>query len=139
MRMSALNFAALAAMPLTTPSTCASTFREYVCPVTGIDVRRSPIAAVTSRSSSRTLRVVAVEQLEEARLRAGRALHAAERQRRDAVLEVREVEHQVLHPQRRALADGRRLRGLEVRVAERRLVAPLARERRERAQHAHAR
>ena len=44
------------------------------------------------------------------------------RQRRDAVIEIREVEHEVLHPERRALADGRGLRRLEMRVAERRLV-----------------
>ena len=54
MRMSALNLAALAAMPETTPSTCASSFREYVWPLTGIE-RSNPMAAVTRRSSSRTL------------------------------------------------------------------------------------
>ena len=74
------------------------------------------------------LRVVAVEELEEARLRAGRALHAAEGQRGDAMIEIGEVEHEVLHPERRALADGRRLRRLQMRGAERRLGAPLARE-----------
>ena len=72
------------------------------------------------------LRVVALEQLEEARLRAGRPLHAAQRQVREAEVEVREVEHEVLHPERRALADGGELRRLEVRVAERRLGLPLA-------------
>ena len=53
----------------------------------------------------------------------------------DAMLEVGEVEHEVLHPERRALADGRELRGLEVRVAQRRLGAPLPRERGQRAHH----
>ncbi len=35
--MSLANFAALAATPATTPSTAASSFRVYVCPLTGID------------------------------------------------------------------------------------------------------
>ena len=71
--------------------------------------------------------VVAVEERQERRLRAGRPLHAAEFQRRDAVLDLFQVDRQVLRPQRRALADGRELRGLEVRVAERRQVLPLQR------------
>ena len=54
MRTSPLNFDALDAMPLTTPSTCASSLRLYVCPVTA-NGRGNPIAAVTMRSSSRTL------------------------------------------------------------------------------------
>ena len=45
-RMSPLNFMALDAMPATTPSTCASIFREYVWPETGIDDVK-PIFAVT--------------------------------------------------------------------------------------------
>src|SRR5690606_40634085 len=43
-----------------------------------------------------------------------------------------DVEQQVLDPQRSALADGRGLRGLEVRVAQCGQVAPAARERRQR-------
>ena len=81
------------------------------------------------------LRVIAAEDLEEARLRARRAFHAAAGQRRDAVIEVGEIEHEVLHPERRAFAHGRRLRRLQMRRTERRFGAPLARERRERAQH----
>ena len=50
------------------------------------------------------LLVIAVEELEEGGLRAGRALAAAEGQRRDQMAEVREVEDEVLHPERRALA-----------------------------------
>ena len=53
-------------------------------------------------------------------------------QRRDAVLQLLQVEHEVLRPERRALADGRELRRLEVRVAERRQVLPLHREGRQR-------
>ena len=52
------------------------------------------------------------------------------------MLDVTEIEHQVLHPERRALADGRQLRGLQVRVAERRFCLPVRRERRQRPQHA---
>ena len=126
-RMSPLNFIALDAMPATTPSTCASSLREYVWPETGIDDAK-PIFARDARVELANLRVIAVEDLEEARLRARRALHAATGQRRDAMIEVGEVEHEILHPQRRALADGRRLRGLQMRRAERRLGAPLARE-----------
>ena len=37
---------------------------------------------------------------------------------RDHVVQLFEVEHQVLKPERRALADGDELRGLIVRVAE---------------------
>ena len=79
--------------------------------------------------------MVALEDLEEARLRAGRSLHAAEGKRAAAVIDILDIEHQVLHPERGALADRRELRGLKVRVAERRLVAPLLGERRQRAKH----
>jgi adenylosuccinate lyase len=70
------------------------------------------------------LGVVAAEDLEEARLRAGGALHATAGKRRDAVIEVGEIEEQVLHPEGRPFADCRQLGGLKMRVAERRLVAP---------------
>ena len=81
------------------------------------------------------LGVIAVENLEEAGLRARRPLHAAAWQGRNAVVEVREVEHEVLHPQRSALADSCRLRRLEVGVAERRFCSPLSRKRRQCTQH----
>src|SRR5215204_281108 len=81
-------------------------------------------------------RMVTLEQLEEARLRSGGTLHPATGQRRDAMIEIGEVKHEVLHPQRGALADRRRLGWLEMSVAERRLGAPLAGERGQRPQHA---
>src|SRR6185437_6126266 len=70
------------------------------------------------------LRMVALEQLEEARLRSGGPLHAPHGKVRQTEIEIREVEHEILHPQRRALADRRELRGLKMRVAERRFVLP---------------
>ena len=79
--------------------------------------------------------MIALEDLEEAGLGTGRPLHAAARQRRDAVIEVGEVEHEILHPERRALADRRRLGRLQMRVTQRRLGTPLAREGGQRAQH----
>src|SRR5205823_970040 len=79
--------------------------------------------------------VVALEQLEEAGLRAGGALHSTAWQRGDPMIEVGQVEDEVLHPERRTLADRRRLRRLQMRVAQSRLGAPLASERRECAQH----
>ena len=79
--------------------------------------------------------MIAAEELEEARLRTRRAFHAAKWQGRDAMIEIREIEHEILHPERRALAHRRELRRLQVRVGERRLGAPRARELRERAQH----
>ena len=62
--------------------------------------------------------MIAVEQLEEARLCAGRPLDPAELQRLEAVQHLLGVEEKVLHPQRDPLADRRELRGLEVRVRE---------------------
>ena len=81
------------------------------------------------------LLVVAAEDLEEARLRARRSLDATTGQRRDAHVDVGEIEHQILHPQRRALADGRRLGGLKVRGAQGRLIGPRLRELGEAAQY----
>ena len=69
--------------------------------------------------------MIAVEQLQEAGLRAGRAFHAAGLERRDAVLDFRQIERQIVGPQARPPADGRRLRRLQVREAERRQVAIL--------------
>src|SRR6185295_323844 len=63
------------------------------------------------------LLVIAVEQLEKARLRAGGSLDAATGERCNAMIEVPNVEHQILHPERRALPDGRRLRWLKMRGA----------------------
>ena len=72
--------------------------------------------------------VIAVEQLEEARLRAGRALRAEQLRLADLILDVLEIHQEFLNPERRALADGRRLGGLEVRESERRQVLVLRRE-----------
>ena len=69
--------------------------------------------------------MIALEQLEKARLGSGRSLHAAKRQSPEPIVDVFDVEHQILHPERCSLADRRELRGLEVRVAEGRLIAPL--------------
>ncbi len=74
------------------------------------------------------LRGIAVEQHEERRLRAGRAARATEAQRAEPVLDLLDIEQQVLDPECGALADGRGLRGLEMRVAERGQLAPAARE-----------
>ena len=59
-----------------------------------------------------------MEKLHEAGLRAGCAAAAEEPDGCDHVVQLFEVEHQVLKPERRALADGDELRGLIVRVAE---------------------
>ena len=69
--------------------------------------------------------VIAVEELQEAGLRAGRAFDAARLERGDAVLDFGQVERQVVRPQARPPADGRRLGRLQVREAERRQVAVL--------------
>ena len=72
--------------------------------------------------------VVAVKELEEARLRAGRALRAEQLRLADLVLDVLEVHQELLDPERRALADGRRLCGLEVRESQRRQILVFLRE-----------
>ena len=77
MRRSPLNFAALAAMPrdarrAPARRACASTSAR-----TPESTSRNPIFAVTQPVELAHLRVVAVEDLEKARLRSRRALHAA--------------------------------------------------------------
>src|SRR5207249_12088643 len=67
-----------------------------------------------------------LEQLQKARLRAARALHAAELERLEPVEQLFRVEQKLLHPQRDALSDGRELRGLEVGVGQARQVAVAA-------------
>ncbi len=123
--MSPLNFAALAVIPATTASTRASSFREYVCPVTA-SARAEPERVGDPDIQLADLVVIAVKQLEITALRARRALDAAERKRGHAVVQIGEIEDEILHPQRRALAHGRQLCRLQMRVAERRLRAPLA-------------
>ena len=78
---------------------------------------------------------VAPEQLEKARLRAGRPPAAEEAEGREHRVDLLQVEQQVLHPQARPLAHRDRLGRLVMRIAERgqRAVAPG--ERPERAQH----
>jgi hypothetical protein len=95
------------------------------------NVRSKPKARGDAAVELAHLGVVAVEELEERGLRARRALDAAETQRGFGVLELLERLHEVLDPQRRALADRRRLRGLVVRESERRQRAVLARETRQ--------
>ena len=60
-------------------------------------------------------------------------------QRRDAVLDFGQIEHQVVGPQARPPADGRRLGRLQVREAERRQVAVLLGEVGQRVDHAASR
>ena len=64
------------------------------------------------------LLVVAVEQLEKARLRSGGPLDPSELQRLEPVQQLLRVEQKLLHPQGDALADGGELRRLEVGVSE---------------------
>lgn len=61
---------------------------------------------------------VALEDLEEGRLRAGGSLGAAELELADDLLDAVEVEHEVLRPLGGSLADGDELCGLEVSVGE---------------------
>src|SRR5207244_4734712 len=70
------------------------------------------------------LGVVAGEQGQEARLRAGRALDPAKTQVLQPRLDFVEVEDEVVTPQAGAFSDGRELGRLEVRVAERRFRPP---------------
>src|SRR5439155_561487 len=62
------------------------------------------------------LAVIALEQVEKTRLRAGRSLDATKPQRADPIEQLFGVEREVLHPECDALADRRELRRLEVRV-----------------------
>ena len=76
------------------------------------------------------LRVIAVEQGEEARLRPGRPLDAEEGQVVQPTLDVAQVEDQLIRPQGRPLADRDELSGLEMGVSQARQVLPSDRERR---------
>ena len=64
------------------------------------------------------LGMVAVEQAEETGLRAGGALAALGLELAQAVLDFRQVQHQVVGPQAGPLADGGRLRRLEMGVGQ---------------------
>ena len=66
------------------------------------------------------LRLVALEQLHEAGLRARRAAAAEEPDVLQRKVDLVQIGEEILHPQRRALADGHQLRRLIVRVSERR-------------------
>ena len=66
--------------------------------------------------------MVAVEQLHEARLRAGRTLGAEHTQVCDAELDLVQIHQQLVDPEGRALADGGQLCRLEMREAEGRLI-----------------
>ncbi len=61
---------------------------------------------------------VAVEQVHEAGLRTGGALHATERKHFDEEVQFFEVDEHVLKPEASALADGRELSSLEMRCTE---------------------
>ena len=74
------------------------------------------------------LLLVALEELHEAGLRSGRSFDAAEPEFVYGELDVFKIELQVLEPKRGALADGRELRGLQVREAQSRHLAVLVRE-----------
>ena len=81
------------------------------------------------------LALIAVKQLHEGRLRAGRALAAEHTQVFDAVLDFAEVHQQLIHPQGSALADRGQLRRLEVGEAEGRLGLVRVRELRQLVQY----
>ena len=68
--------------------------------------------------------LVAAEQLEERGLRAGRALRAEQLQARQAELQLVDIHEQLVDPQRRALAHGCELGGLQMGVAEAGRVLP---------------
>ena len=74
------------------------------------------------------LLLVPVEQLEEGRLRSGRALRAEQLQRRRDIIKILKVKRQLIQPESRALADRRQLRRLEMSVSERRHSLVLKRE-----------
>jgi hypothetical protein len=131
-RMSALNFAALAAMPLTTPSTWASSFRLYVCPLTGdrrrkFDLgRHAPSRARATRSWSprTTPRKLACVPVVPFTPRQGSVANAMIEGRPDP--STRSCIHKVAR-----LPTVVGCARLQVRVAKRRLGAPLASECRE--------
>ena len=74
---------------------------------------------------ARHLRVVAVEELEEARLSAGRSLRSQEFQPGEPPLDLFQVENQLMAPERRPLADRHQLSRLKVSVAQTGQVLPL--------------
>ena len=71
------------------------------------------------------LGILAVEQGQKRRLRAGGALDAAHRKLRNPPLDFAQVLHKVIAPQRRPLADGGQLGRLIVRKSQRRQAAIL--------------
>ena len=81
--------------------------------------------------------MVSTAQFQKTRLRARSSLYSAKRQCLQAVIDIREVEHEVLHPKRSALADGRQLSRLQVRVREGRFGSPPASKSGERTDHGH--
>ena len=128
-----LNFAALAAMPATDAEHLRVELARVRLPADRDRRARSPCVAVTRRSSSRTFawspsnssRKLACVPVVPFTPRKG---SVAMRCSRSARSSTRSCIHSVAR-----LPTVVELRGLQVRVAERRLVAPLAREARERA------
>ena len=88
----------------------------------GID-RVEPHLAGDELIEAADLVVIAVKQGEEAGLRAGGPLGAAEAQRGQAVLQFVQVQDEIVAPEAGAFADGGQLGRLEVREAERLQVA----------------
>ncbi len=95
-----------------------------VVPLAGVGLASDGEHALEARLGSHAavqfhnLFFVAVEQVHEARLRTGRALHAAERENFDEEVQFFEVDEHVLEPEASALTHGRELGGLEVGGAE---------------------
>ena len=79
---------------------------------------------------------VAIEEIQKARLRAGGAAAAEKAHGVNDEIKLLQICTEVLHPQRRALADGHGLRGLIVRVAQSRGFSVFARKYRQVAHHA---
>ena len=74
------------------------------------------------------LRMITVEELEEGRLGAGGTLRSEKLQGAEYILEILEVEHELVQPQGRTLADGCRLCRLEVGIRKCRHILILHRE-----------
>ena len=107
----------------------------------GVGLAADVIAAVEAEGGGEAavhlvdLRAVAVEEVEEAGLRARRAAAAEEFDVLQREVQLAQVGEEVLHPERRALADGDELGGLIVGIAQRRRRLVAVRELREVRQH----
>ena len=68
--------------------------------------------------------MIAIKETEEGRLCPGGSLHAAELQLGNSRIDLLQVQHQILRPQCRPLADRGELRRLVMRVPKRGLILP---------------